>query len=170
MSVKKTAKASKKSAVKAPASKVKLPRSTPPKSAAVKAKKSVVETAGEGIMRVIKKESKKVLSRPKAAVAPVTSKPSFDEAVSTRKATKSGMMVDMLLAQEHTDDEIYEAVSKEFGTFDRSQISINRCDLNDMVHNKYAAKKAAAGFTGGMPQYVYDEAGQLVAKVRKSSN
>jgi hypothetical protein len=56
------------------------------------------------------------------------------------------MIVDMLLAQNSTDEDIYMAVAAKFGEFAKNQISICRCDLNDAKHPKYKAKKEAAGF------------------------
>ena len=62
------------------------------------------------------------------------------------RESRSGMIVDMLLAQVSTDEDIYEAVKAKFGDFPKNQISICRCDLNDAKHPKYKAKKEAAGF------------------------
>jgi hypothetical protein len=62
------------------------------------------------------------------------------------RESRTGMIVDMLLAQASTDDDIYEAVKAKFGDFAKNQISICRCDLNDTKHPKYKAKKEAAGF------------------------
>ena len=62
------------------------------------------------------------------------------------RESRSGMIVDMLLAQNSTDEDIYEAVKAKFGDFAKNQISICRCDLNDQNHPKYKAKKEAAGF------------------------
>ena len=62
------------------------------------------------------------------------------------RESRSGMIVDMLLAQASTDEDIYEAVKTKFGDFPKNQISICRCDLNDAKHPKYKAKKEAAGF------------------------
>jgi hypothetical protein len=86
---------------------------------------------------------------PEAAAVPEPPKTKKVKAPKEPKApreSRTGMIVDMLLAQNSTDEDIYEAVKAKFGDFAKNQISICRCDLNDQNHPKYKAKKEAAGF------------------------
>ena len=77
---------------------------------------------------------------------PKTKKAKTPKEPKAPRESRTGMIADMRLAQNSTDEGIYEAVKAKFGDFAKNQISICRCDLNNQNHPKYKAKKEAAGF------------------------
>ena len=62
------------------------------------------------------------------------------------RESRTGMIVDLLLEQAHTDEEIYELVKAKWGDFQKNQISLSRCDINQMRIPLYKTKKEKAGF------------------------
>ena len=92
---------------------------------------------------------------PEAAAVPEPPKTKKVKAPKEPKApreSRTGMIVDMLLAKNSTDEDIYEAVKAKFGDFAKNQISICRCQLN--TRPMFKVKKEKAGFDNSKTKLV----------------